>query len=577
MIEDTGAEWRMRPWIMAAVGAAGGLVVHLLTDGLTYAPVPTFGTILRQSVAAGVGIGTVTFLITAERRRLAWAATFAVAWGLIMALVGYSTGAYNRGGDLVEFPFLSGLLAIAVASPLFQTLRDEGRKALPYSSVHRYAWTDAIIGGASLAFTGLTFLLAFLLGSLFDAIGISLLKDLIEEGWFAWMLAGAAFGAASAVLREKDPLLGTLQRLVMLVFSVLAPVLAGALANYMVALPVTGFGGLWKSGLPETPLLLSTAAFAVVFLNAIIGDSPDDRSDGRLWRITEGVLLFAVLPLGILALVSMSLRVGQYGWTPERLWGVIACLVAIAYGAAAWWAGIRGRSAFDVRLRESQKWLAVGLCGLALFLALPILDFGSISARSQLARLEAGKLEAREFDWAAMAFDFGPAGREALERIARTGPADRRELAKTALETDNRWAVARQADIVENQVDIEQRVRLLSPDIQWSDDLRRRVAEAGGCADRTQCALVRVAGNELMLLRSHGADDYLFAVAIDLDAPSPVGRPSPEAAPASPLHVTGTDNVKADLGKAKVEVREESVSRVYVDGQPVGPAVPINR
>ena len=574
-IEGEASEWRERPWIMAAVGAAGGLVVHLLTDGLTYAPVPTFGTILRQSVAAGVGIGTVTFLITAERRRLAWATGFAVAWGLIMALVGYSTGAYNRGGELVEFPFLSGLLAIAVASPLFQTLRDEGRKSLPYKQVHRYAWTDAIIGGASLAFTGLTFLLAFLLSALFDAIGIPFLKDLMGEGWFNWMMAGAAFGAASAVLRERDPLLGTLQRLVMLVFSVLAPVLAGALAIYLIALPVTGFGGLWKSGLPETPLLLSTAAFAVVFLNAIIGDSPDDRSSGRLWRITEGVLLFAVLPLGVLALVSMSLRVGQYGWTPERLWGVIACLIAIAYGAAAWWAGIRGRGAFDVRLRESQKWLAVGLCALALFLALPILDFGSISARSQLARLESGKVKAEQFDWAAMAFDFGPAGRKALERIARTGPADRRELAGTALKTDNRWAIARQADIVENSVGIEQRVRLLSPDIQWSDELKRRVSERGTCSEGMQCALIRVAPDQLMLLTSHGTGNYLSASMVDLKQ-RPAEQSRPDAmVPAMP--VSGTDNVKADLGKAQVEIRQETVSRVYVDGKPVGPAVPINR
>ena len=53
--------------------------------------------------------------------------------------------------------------------------------------------------------------------------------------------------------------------------------------------------------------------------------------------------------------------------------------------------------------------------------------------------------------------------------------------------------------------------------------------------------------------------------------------PAPDVAPASPMHVTGTDQVKADLGKAKVEVREEAVRRVYVDGKAVGPAVPISR
>jgi hypothetical protein len=242
-------------------------------------------------------------------------------------------------------------------------------------------------------------------------------------------------------------------------------------------LPTTGFAGLWKSGLPETPLLLATAAFAVVFLNAIIGDSPDDRTGGRLWRVTEAVLLFAVLPLGLLALVSMGLRVGQYGWTPERLWGVIACLIAIAYGAAAWLAGIRGRRAFDVPLRESQKWLAVGLCALALFLALPILDFGSISTRSQLARLEAGKVKADQFDWAALAFDFGPAGREALDRMARSGPADRRAAADAALKAENRYRITEEV-IVAGPAPTE--LTVVPRDAAVPNDLRAQLLGGSG-------------------------------------------------------------------------------------------------
>lgn len=561
-IEADGDGWRERPWIMAGTGAAGGLLVHMLTDGLTYAPVPTPATVLRQAAAAGVAIATIAFLITADRKRVGWAAAFAAAWGLIMGLVGYSTGAYNRGGELVEFPFLSGLLAIAVASPLFQTLRDEGRRSLPYARVHRYAWTDAIIGGASLAFTGLTFLLTFLLGALFDAIGIPLLKDLIGEGWFAWMLAGAAFGAASAVLREKDPLLGTLQRLVMLVFSVLAPVLAGALAIYMIALPTTGFAGLWKSGLPETPLLLSTAAFAVVFLNAIIGDSPDDRSGGRLWRITEGVLLFAVLPLGALALVSMGMRVNQYGWTPERLWGVIACLVAIAYGIAAWLAGIRGRGAFDVPLRESQKRLAIGLCALALFLALPIVDFGSISARSQLARLQEGKVKASEFDWAAMAFDFGPAGREALKRIARTSPKELRDMASAALESDNRYSTAAAAEKVAQARTIDQRLRVLPAGSMVDPELRKAIADSGGCKVEA-CAVLLVSPDEAVTAgRDFPGGNSIVQHRFVRNAKGAWEAVYGEA--------SWPDN-KADLATATVELRTTTVRQLYVDGKRVGP------
>ena len=56
------------------------------------------------------------------------------------------------------------------------------------------------------------------------------IKDLLQEEWFGWMLAGFAFGGAAGMLRERDSLVGTLQRLVMVVLAVLAPVFAAALA-----------------------------------------------------------------------------------------------------------------------------------------------------------------------------------------------------------------------------------------------------------------------------------------------------------------------------------------------------------
>ena len=155
--------------------------------------------------------------------------------------------------------------------------------------------------------------------------------------------------------------------------------------------------------------------------------------------------------LAILAALSMGQRIGQYGWTPERIWGVIAVAIAIAYGAGALWAVAKGRQDFDDPLRPLQTKLAIGLCGLALFLALPILDFGAISAKSQLARLESGKVKAEEFDWTAMAFDFGPEGRERLGEIARGGAANLRTLAKAALDSKNRYSLSEETESAAQQ------------------------------------------------------------------------------------------------------------------------------
>src|SRR3546814_6621889 len=84
----------------------------------------------------------------------------------------------------------------------------------------------------------------------------------------------------------------------------------------------------------------------------------------------------------------MGLRIGQYGWTPERIWGVIAVGVALAYGLAGLWAVAKGRRAFDDRLRPLQQRLAIALMLLAAFLALPVLDFGTIRSEEHTSELQ---------------------------------------------------------------------------------------------------------------------------------------------------------------------------------------------
>jgi hypothetical protein len=564
-------DWLARPWIMALVGAAGGLIVHFLTDRAHYDdPFPVW----RQAATAFTAVATLSFLLTVELRRWTWAIMFALGWGAIIALIGWFTAQYNQVPDIFEFPFFSGILAVLVAAPLFQTIRDEGAWRFPYARLHRHAWTDAVIGAASLLFTGITFLLAWLIASLFDVIGIDAIKEVLKKEWFNWMLAGFAFGGAIGVLRERDALVATLQKLAMVVLAVLAPVLAVALAAFLASLPFTGLKGLWESDIPATPMLLLSGAGAILLANAVIGDGRDDRSPSVWLRRAALLLTVCILPLAFFAALSMGQRIGQYGWTPERIWGAIAVGIALGYGAAAWWAVYKGRQDFDDPLRPLQTKLAIGLCGLALFLALPILDFGAISAKSQLARLESGKVKAEEFDWTAMAFDFGAAGRKHLAQIEKSGPAAQRQLAATALKAENRWDLSRETRLVERKVDIEKRVRLASSDIQWDENLKRAVYAQSECDEKSQCSLVRIAPDKLVLLRSFGPDRYLSASVVDLNL-VPKGASSIDAV--IMFNSQGTDLKGIDLDKAKVEVRDVTVRQAYVDGKPVGQAVRISR
>jgi hypothetical protein len=197
-----------------------------------------------------------------------------------------------------------------------------------------------------------------------------------------------------------------------------------------------------------------------------------------------------------------------------------------------------------------------------LLLALPILDFGAISARSQLVRLESGTIKAEEFDWTAMAFDFGPEGRERLAEIANSGPVSQRTLAKTALDSKDRYALGRETESVAQQSRLGRNLRILSPDIAVTDVLKAEVTGYDGCNDRP-CALMRLDAGHLLLVYKPHDTSFVQSRIIDL---AKLGKDKNE--PGAPSPAAKTQQV--DLGRAAIEVRPVQRRQLYVDGQPVG-------
>ena len=557
--DNVAEDWPLRPWIMAAICAVAGLLFNSLTN-FSYASggVPP----VNAAWATFVAIAAVSFVLTVEQRRWTWSLAFALGWGGAVALVGWFSASYNLRPTIFEWPFFSGVFAVLLAAPLFQTVRDEGGWRFPYAKLHGHAWTDAVIGAASLAFVGIAFLLAWLIAGLFDLIGIDFVKKLLQKEWFGWMLAGFAFGSAVGLLRERDALVATLQRLVMVVLGVLAPVLAAALALFLLSIPFTGLTKLWDSAVPATPMMLVAGAGAILLANAVIGNGADDRATNRVLRVAALALVLCVLPLAIIAAVSLGQRIGQYGWTPERIWGVVAVAVAIGYGLAGWWSVAKGRREFDDLLRPLQTKLAIGLCAIALFLALPIVDFGRISANSQIERLAKGTVKPAEFDWKAMAFDFGPAGRKRLADIAKRGPLEQRTLAATALASKDRFKLGEDTDSLAEQSRLSDYLRVVSPDIEMTPELRTAVTTGwDGCNDRP-CALVRLDANRLLLVttgQNKNVQTRVIELA-ELGAGPTVLRP-PAADPAASV---------PDLSRAKIEVRQVQRRQVMVNGEPVG-------
>jgi hypothetical protein len=492
--------WPLRAVILLVLGAVLGLTIHFLTRGpavwqWTEDP-------LKLGAAAAMAAGGIVFGFSLERPRWLWSLLFALAAGLVVGFVTCWNGQPDNWGAGEGWQLTSALLALVIAVPLFQASRDAGRWNLDYRVVHAHILTNIVLWFVAWGFVLITFLLILLLSELFQLIGIVLLHDLIDRPWFPWLLVGGALGAAVGLLRDRDRIVGTLQRVATAVLSFLAPILAAGLVIFVAALPFTGLEPLWEQTRATTPILLVCIVGAVVLINAVIGSgAADDELRPRPIRWAAAALAAVVLPLAVVAAVSTGKRIAQHGFTPDRLWAAVFVAITVAGAAAYLFALIRGRAGWPALLRTFNLRIAIGICLVALFLALPIVSFGAISTRDQLARLQSGRIAADKFDWAALRYDFGPSGRRAIERLARSMNPTLREHALAALAAKSRWDARRD---IENYVEAPREIRVFPAGTAIPPALRDAVLGApgrpGACSGKGECLMFWKPGDKSVVV-----------------------------------------------------------------------------
>ncbi|WP_137681056.1 DUF4153 domain-containing protein [Aurantiacibacter suaedae] len=548
---DLIADWPARPWLLGGLGALAGLLIHAITG--EHSP---------QGPAEAGLCALVTFFALAlgfclrERRPLE-PLVFSGLLGLVMGAIAWQATAaegHRAGG---EFAFAAGCFFALSALPLFQAGFHRTRLATDYRATHFHVWSDAVSGGGALAFVGLSWLALLLLDGLFGLVGIDAIGDLMREDAFQLAWSGGAFGAGLGVIRNNLKVIGALQKVVMLVFAILAVPFAAALLVFLVILLASGGKALWEATDSATPILLTCAAGAFILANAIIRDSDEDRSPSRIMQIAAAVLAGVILPLSGFAAMSLGIRIDQHGLSPERIWGVIAVVVACAYGLACWVALIRGRKAmWSVRMRDANLHLAAGVCVIALVLALPLWDFGAVSARNQVARLEAGEVSPEDFDFSALRWDFGDAGRAALAKLAK-GEGEVAELAAEAQAQQARpyGRVAAPAPRrIENLVGLPDDEATRSAFVAflrrqpWRCEDSCRVLEVPEEGWRHYILVQGLDVQHLRLTSANGELEAFFPGRPD----GAVSLPDPPAEDAT------------------VEVRDVTVRQVYIGGKPVG-------
>ncbi len=574
-------DWPLRPVLLAVLGAAAALAIQQLLDHKVGQP-----PVDRLAIATAIATASIGFGFVAERLRLGWAAAFSIVIGAVAGLIVYWQGVPGGSPDFLSWRLASLFLAIVIAAPLFQTIRDQGRWHLPYAPLHSHAWTNIVLWFAAWAFVAVAWVMCWLLAALFKLIKIDFLEKMLGTDWFVALLLGGAFGAAVGLFRERDRILRLLQAVVTSVLSVLAPVLGAGLLLFLAALPFAGLDALWEATRATTPILLTCVVGELILANAVIGTGDGDTAGNPVLRYGAMALAFAMLPLAVIAAVATGLRIGQHGFTPDRLWALTFIVFATAFGLAYALAIRRGPTNWAVDARAANVRLAIAIAAFALFLATPILSFTAISTADQVARLTSGRVSADKFDWRALAFDFGEPGKAALKQLAAS--ANPRIAAKAAAvaKAGNRYDVQEMVEQDRALAGIVDRLRILPKTVPVPPELLKTLPGFAACGREigAKCTLIYTPGaTEAWAIQSACFDQVPQASGTPPMVTAPncqIGRivlsngewKTMEQNLAPPMALAERERLAAAFGRGQIDIRTVPRRQLFVGGVPVGEA-----
>ena len=345
------------------------------------------------------------------------AAALAVALGAgVAALISLAALRFDPASDVSNAPLLFLAAVVLSLLPLPFLIAGAGPGWCDYPALFTQSWSLFVRLSFAWIFVGVVWAVILLSGALFDLVGLTLIDDLLKIEAAPWLITGVVFGLALAVVNELSEYVSPF--LILRLLRLLLPLVLLVLAVFLLALPFRGLTGLF-GGISSAATLLAIVAAAVTLISAAVDQTDEDAvADGVMAWAARSLALILPLPAG-LAVWAIALRVGQYGWTPERLFVAAMALLAMGYGLSYCAAAMRRSWRADIRSVNVINALAVIL--LSVLWLTPLLNAERIASNSQMARFAAGG-------------DPGVLDLWALDQWGRAGAAARAELGRMAMQ-----------------------------------------------------------------------------------------------------------------------------------------------
>ena len=439
--------------IFLVVGFLQGLLLYGIGEYAWLEHNPVLGYPLRLLAWAWPVLFLLTYRPNSARRGVAWVSAFAFLLALLAAYIGWQATPHGKiVTNSLENVFIATTLVVGFVA-LLHLQAAIWRLGREYDLVFTLSWRNFLTVSLSSALTLVVWLVLFLWGLLFSAVGVESFSDLFAENWFrfpvlATVFAFGLFSSASSVLDRIASLLARLHSfssassvldriasLLARLIWILLPLTVLVTTVFLLCIPAIGLQPLVDSD--RGPLLLMTINLVTLFfLNAVYQTGVERPYALLIHRlISVGLALLPVL--SALSLYALFSRVSDYGWTPGRCWAAfvlsLAGLFSVAY---TYFIGSRW-DAWPGRLSQVNKrmsWVVL----IALMLAnSPPLDFRAVSARSLFARIESGEVALDAFSMKTYGlYDLHDVRRQ----LARPGYLSIQALAASLGETDPKRA-----------------------------------------------------------------------------------------------------------------------------------------
>ena len=431
-----------------AVGLAQGALLYFLYHALQTGAWPSGQPYLFFPLALG-GIVLPVLLISSlghlERRPLAlWlavAAAVLAAIGVHDAWRNALEAAPSKHPSFLVYPFSVGFFFIAHSLVLAGA---HDRRRIPhYATCFESAWKLAIQLLFSAMFVAGVWLVMWMGDALFDLLKLNFIEELLQKSWFSVPLVCLAFSSAMHTTDVRPAIVRGIRSLLLVLMAWILPIAVLLVGGFLAVLPFTGLQVLWQTR-HATAVLLASCAVLVVLVNAAFQAGDAAAAVARSVRWAARVACLLLPPLVLLGVYALGLRVGDYGWTADRVIAAACLLVALFYAGGYALAAVRRGPPWLDGLRQVN--LAAALLVLAVLLALytPVADPARIAVGDQVARLASGATAADKFDYAFLRFHGARYGIEALQALAARG-------------------VGRQADVVRSRAASVLRLRYEEP------------------------------------------------------------------------------------------------------------------